>query len=92
MNGYRYIPLTTSSFQTYAFRIVLEHERKSWTAYCPQLLPYGASVTGKTKQEVLLRINRRIWTIVAKLARKGESIPGYPLASLSPLIVVTTGA
>ncbi|HYN26116.1 MAG TPA: hypothetical protein VES69_13900, partial [Pyrinomonadaceae bacterium] len=64
----------TGGPQTYAFRIVLEHERKRWTAYCPQLLPYGASVTGKTKQEVLLQINRRVCTIVAKLARKGESI------------------
>jgi predicted RNase H-like HicB family nuclease len=91
MSTYRYIPVRGRGLISYAFAVTIVHEDGVWIASCPALLPYGAEVSAKTRQEVLRQINRRAWSIVLKLARSGESIPGQAVASEVPLVVVITG-
>jgi hypothetical protein len=75
----------------YVFRVVLDRDLHTWSAYCSALLRYGASASGASKEEVLQRINHVVWQIAMELLDRGEEIPGYGVAVKEPLVLVSTG-
>jgi predicted RNase H-like HicB family nuclease len=75
--------------QTYLFKVVVEPDDDRWTAYCPALLPQGASTWGYTKEEALKHIEEVVRMAVRELTEDGEPIPIDLQVSPEPLVSVT---
>lgn len=65
--------------KTYLFKIVVEPDEDRWTAYCPVLLPQGASTWGETKEEALKNIEEVVRMVVDSLREHGEPLPEGPI-------------
>jgi predicted RNase H-like HicB family nuclease len=69
--------------KTYAFRVVLEPDQDAegnpaWHTYSPALVDIGAATSGRTKEEVLARINEVVHMIVQAFIEEGRSLPEGP--------------
>lgn len=69
--------------KTYSFKVVIEPDEDAqgnpaWHAYCPALERVGASTSGSTKQEALVKINEVVHMIVQEFIDKGKSLPEEP--------------
>ena len=75
---------------TYIFKVVVEPDDGKWSAYCPALLPQGASTWGNTEAEALQHIHEVVQMIVQELIEDGEPIPQDVLVSPEPLVSIIT--
>jgi predicted RNase H-like HicB family nuclease len=69
--------------KTYTFKVVVEPDEDAqgnpaWHAYCPALESIGAATSGRTREEVLERINQLVQMIVQELKEEGRPLPEGP--------------
>ena len=89
MKEHPYVSVERGGMKTYIFKVVVEPDDDKWSAYCPALLPQGATTWGNTQEEALKHINEVVQMIVQELLEDGEPVPEDVLVSQDPLVSIT---
>jgi predicted RNase H-like HicB family nuclease len=89
MKEHPYVSVERGGMKTYIFKVVVEPDDDKWSAYCPALLPQGATTWGNTQEEALKHINEVVQLIVQELLEDGEPVPEDVLVSQDPLVSIT---
>ena len=79
--------------KTYIFKAVIEPDDDRWSAYCPVLLPQGASTWGVTREEALKNLQDVVRMVLESLVEHGEPLPEGPMSEVriseEPQVAVT---
>jgi len=79
--------------KTYIFKAVIEPDDDRWSAYCPALLPQGASTWGVTRKEALSNLQDVVRMVLESLVDHGEPVPEGPMSEVhvseEPQVAVT---
>lgn len=79
--------------QTYTFQVVVEPDEDVWAAYCPELVEYGGSTWGYTREEAEKHIREVLAMVLETMVEHNYTIP-EPIAKngatpVSNLVEVT---
>ena len=64
--------------KSYVLRVVVEPDEDRWAAYCPELVKYGGSTWGFTKEEAQKNIREVLEMVLEYMVENNYSISEIP--------------